>query len=146
MFPYGIEYRPGEDELVNYRALRRKRTSSSGEGGPVSEDVSEALTTQQRLAKARAIRKNKAKLAMGRRRAARRFAGKETLEKRARRAAYKKFYNKIVKDIPRDELSPARKAEIEKRLNKPVFKDRIARMAKKMIKDVRKKEMERKRG
>ncbi len=83
---------------------------------------------------------------MGRRRAARRFAGKETLEKRARRAAYKKFYNKIVKDIPRDELSPARKAEIEKRLNKPVFKDRIARMAKKMIKDVRKKEMERKRG
>lgn len=148
MFPYGIEYRPGEDELVNYRALRRKRTIGVGEGGPIGEstEVDEALSVATRLKKARDIRRNKAKIALGRARAARRFASMEVLQRRARKAAYKTFYNKITKNIPKDELSPQRKAEIEKRLNTPAFKNRIERMAKKMIKDVRKKEMERKRA
>lgn len=195
MFPMGIEYRPGEDELVNYRALRRKRTIGVGEGGPIGEsnenpvdaymdagkhsknvnigyktknkklkfpkskhtimvhqlaseetDIDEALSVATRLQRSRDIRRNKAKIKMGRQRAARKFASKETLEKRARRAAYKTIYNKLVKDIPRDELSPQRKAEIEKRLDKPVFKNKIERLARKMVKDVRKKEMERKRA
>ena len=195
MFPMGIEYRPGEDELTNYRALRRKRTIGVGEGGPIGEsnenpvdaymdagkhdknvsigyktknkklkqkngnhtitvhqlqsedtDLDEALSVATRLKKARDIRRNKAKIALGRARAARRFASMDVLKKRARKAAYKTFYNKITKNIPRDELTPQRKAEIEKRLNTPAFKNRIDRMAKKMIKDVRKKEMERKRA
>ena len=195
MFPMGIEYRPGEDELTNYRALRRKRTIGVGEGGPIGEsnenpvdaymdagkhdknvsigyktknkklkqkngnhtitvhqlqsedtDLDEALSVATRLKKARDIRRNKAKIALGRARAARRFASMDVLKKRARKAAYKIFYNKITKNIPRDELTPQRKAEIEKRLNTPAFKNRIDRMAKKMIKDVRKKEMERKRA
>lgn len=200
MFPMGIEYRPGEDELTNYRALRRKRTIGVGEGGPigesvkeqenpvdqytdsgkhnknvsvgysfkhkiikdptgkhkikvhqytseeVEEEVDEALTVQQRLQRARTIRKNRAKLSIGKKRAARRFASQEVLKKRARKAAYKALYNKLIKNIPRDELSPARKAEIEKRLNKPAMQNKIERMAKKMLKDVRKKEMERKKG
>lgn len=146
MFP--VEYRPGEDELTNYRAIRRKRTIGVGEGGPIGEstEVDEALSVATRLKKARDIRRNKAKIALGRARAARRFASMEVLQRRARKAAYKTFYNKITKNIPRDELSPQRKAEIEKRLNTPAFKNRIERMARKMIKDVRKKEMERKRG
>lgn len=36
---YVVEYRPGEDELVNYRAMRRKKTLSVGEGGPIGESV-----------------------------------------------------------------------------------------------------------
>ena len=48
-----------------------------------------------------------------------------------------------IKNISKDDLTPQRKAEIEKRLNSPAFKTRIDRMSKKMIKDVRKKEMER---
>ena len=193
MFPYGIEYRPGEDELVNYRALRRKRTIGVGEGGPIgesnenpvdsymdkgkhakgvtigykikhkkikdptgkhttvvhqlaSEEVDEALSIATRLKKARDLRRNKAKVALGRARAARRFASNEVLQKRARKAAYKTFYNKITKNIPRDELSPQRKAEIEKRLKSPAFQGRIDKMARKLVKDVRKKEMERKRA
>ena len=159
----GIEYRPGEDELVNYRALRRKRTIGVGEGGPTNESnewvcgecncdpctcesVDEALSVAARMKKARDIRRNKAKIALGRARAARRFASQDVLKKRARKAAYKTFYNKLVKNIPRDKLSPQRKAEIEKRLNSPAFKARIEKMAKKMLKDVRKKEMERKRS
>jgi hypothetical protein len=141
-----VEYLPGEDELVNYRAYRRKRTIGVGEGGPVSEssEVEEALSIATRLKKARDIRRNKAKVQLGRARAARRFASMDVLERRARKAAYKLFYNRITKNVPRDELSPQRKAEIEKRLDTPAFKNRIARLARKMLKDVRKKEMERK--
>lgn len=199
MFPMGIEYRPGEDELTNYRALRRRRGNySTGEGGPIGEstkqnenpvssyidagkhdknvgpgyktkhkkikapdgihtilvhqlasestEVDEALSVASRLKKSRSLRKNKAKIALGRSRAARRFANKETLEKRARRHAYNAMYQKLTKNVSKDDLSPQRKAEIEKRLNSPAFKNRIARMSKKMIKDVRKQEMERKRA
>jgi len=70
----------------------------------------------------------------------------DVLERRARKAARKVFYNRITKNVPQDELSPQRKAEIEKRLETPAFQNRIKRLATKMLKDVRKKEMERKRG
>ena len=35
------EYRPGEDELTNYRAYRRKRAYGvgTGEGGPIGEST-----------------------------------------------------------------------------------------------------------
>lgn len=187
------EYLPGEDELVNYRAYRRKRTIGVGEGGPIGEsnenpvdaymdagkhsknttlgyktknvklkfpktkhtitvhqlasedvEVDESLSIAARLQKGRDIRRNKAKLELGRARAARRFASSDVLERRARKAAYKLFYNRITKNVPADELSPQRKAEIEKRLESPAFKTRIARLATKMLKDVRKKEIERK--
>ena len=68
------------------------------------------------------------------------------LQKRARKAAYNVFYNKITKNVPKDKLTPQRKAEIEKRLKSPAFQKRIDTMAKKLVKDVRKKEMERKRA
>jgi len=92
------------------------------------------------------MRRNKAKIALGRSRAARRFASNDTLKKRARRSAYLATYKRLIKNISKDDLTPQRKAEIEKRLNSPAFKTRIDRMSKKMIKDVRKKEMERKRA
>ena len=136
---------------------------STGEGGPIGEandwvcgkcssepcvcgGVDEALSVASRLAKGRSLRRNKAKIALGRARAARRFASNDVLQKRARKAAYKTFYKKITKDVPADKLTPQRKAEIEKRLASPAFQTRIDRMSKKLIKDVRKKEMERKRG
>ena len=149
MFPMGIEYRPGEDELTNYRAIRRKRGNySTGEGGPIGEqtEVDEALSQATRLKKARDLRRNKAKLKMGRMRAARRFASQEVLKKRARRSARTAIYKKLIKGVPRDELTPARKKEIEKRLEKPVFKTKIDRLARKSLKDVRKKEQQRQRG
>jgi len=139
---YTIEYRPGEDELINYRAYRRKRTIGVGEGGPIDE----ALTVASRLAKGRSARRNKAKIALGRARAARKFASNDVLKKRARKAAYKVFYNKITKNVPKDKLTPQRKAEVEKRLTSPAFQMRINTLSKKLIKDVRKKEMERKKA
>tara|TARA_B100000497_G_C7684133_1_gene414280 strand:+ start:2261 stop:2743 length:483 start_codon:yes stop_codon:yes gene_type:complete len=150
---YTVEYRPGEDEQTNYRAYRRRRTESvDWVCGKCScdpctcENVAEALSVASRLQKARSLRKNKAKIALGRARAARRFASNDVLKRRARKAAYNTFYKKLIKGIPKGDLSPQRKAEIEKRLQKPAFKTRIDRMSKKLVKDVRKKEMARKRA
>jgi Iap family predicted aminopeptidase len=142
---YSVEYRPGEDELTNYRAYRRKRLGESSKQLSC-DNVDEALSVAARLQKGRAMRKNKAKVALGRARASRRFASQDVLKRRARKAAYKAAYNKITKDIPKDKLTPQRKAEIEKRLKSSAFQRRIDMMSKKLVKDVRKKEMERKRG
>ena len=53
---------------------------------------------------------------------------------------------KLTKDIPKSELSFARRAEIEKRLDRPALKARIQKIAKRIYKDVRKKEIERKKS
>lgn len=145
---YTVEYRPGEDELVNYRAYRRKRTIGVGEGGPVGEstDMEEALNIQQRMARSRLMKRMKAKIKIGRDRARRKMADKKKLEKRANRKARDAIVRKITKDIPKSELTYARKQEIEKRLDKPQMKARIKRMARKMFPQIRKAEIQRKKG
>ena len=109
------------------------------------EDATEALDMKQRLARGRSARKNKAKLAMGRKRAGRRIASLKVLKKRAARNARKQIAKRLTKGIAKADLSPARKREIEKRLDKPVFKVKINRLVKRTIKDIRKKEIARKR-
>ena len=53
---------------------------------------------------------------------------------------------KLTRGIPKAELTFARKKEIEKRLEKPALQARIKRIAKRIFKDVRKKEVQRKKG
>ena len=145
---YTVEYRPGEDELVNYRAYRRKRTIGVGEGGPIGEstDVEEALNLTQRMKRSRMMKKMKARIKIGRERAKRKMADKKKLEKRANRAARDIIVRKLTKDIPKSELSFARKQEIEKRLDKPAIKARLKRLAKRMYPKIRKAEVQRKKG
>lgn len=147
------DYMPGEDPQVNYRAYRRKRTIGCGEGGPVSEstevestDVEEALTTQQRLARSRLFKRLQPIIKLGRERAKRRIASKDKLLKRARKKAREAIYKKMTKDIPKSELTYARRKEIEKRLEKPAIQKRITQIAKRMFPKVRKAELEKKRG
>jgi hypothetical protein len=128
-----VDYRPGEDDQINYRAHKRKGATD------------EALTPSQRLARGRQARKNKSKMKMGAARARRRIASMSVMKRRARKSARKALYKKIVRGIPKTDLSPARKQEIEKRLEKPAFQARISRIARKTLKDVRKKELARKR-
>ena len=135
---YVAEYRPGEDELTNYRAMKRKKH--------MYEDVDEALDIRQRLAKQRMFRRYKSKIKLGRDRAKRRMAKPDVLRKRANKAARKVIHKKITKGLDKSELSFARRQEIEKRLEKPAVKKRIAMLAKRMYKDVRKKEVQRKKG
>ena len=104
----------------------------------------EALSMQARRKKAISMKKNKAKLAMGRRRQANKLADKGRLMKRAQKHARAAFAKKMTKGIPKSELTPARKAELEKRLDK--LAPRIKARAKIMLKDIRKSELARKRG
>ena len=88
-----------------------------------SAPATEALTMQQRLARARSLKKNKAKIAIGRKKAARKIADMETLKKRARKQARNLLLKKITKDIPKGELSFARRQSIEKQLDKYLYKN-----------------------
>ena len=110
----------------------------------ISENVDEALTMQQRLNLKRSFKKNKAKIALGRKRAEKRVASMDVLKKRARKQARDVLLKKLTKDIPKDDLSFARRQELEKKLDKK--KGVIDRLSKKLIPQVRKKEIERKRG
>tara|TARA_B000000609_G_C24089472_1_gene302078 strand:+ start:273 stop:656 length:384 start_codon:yes stop_codon:yes gene_type:complete len=107
-----------------------------------SAPATEALTMQQRLARARSLKKNKAKIAIGRKKAARKIADMETLKKRARKQARNLLLKKITKDIPKGELSFARRQSIEKQLDKK--KAVVDKIAKKLLPKVRQAEIQKK--
>jgi len=107
-----------------------------------SAPASEALTMQQRLARARSLKKNKAKIAIGRKKAARKIADMDTLKKRARKQARNLLLKKITKDIPKGELSFARRQSIEKQLDKK--KAVVDKIAKKLLPKVRQAEIQKK--
>ena len=109
-------------------------------------NTDEALTMTQRMKKSRLMKRLKSRIKIGRDRARRKMAKKDTLEKRANRQARNQIASKLTRGIPKRELSFARKQEIEKRLDKPALKQRIKRLAKRLFKDVRKKEVQRKKG
>jgi hypothetical protein len=160
------QYRPGEDELINYRAMRRKKAygAGTGEGGYVGEavspaqqaaiaiskkeknkDVDEALTMQQRLKRARIFKRLQPRIKIAKEKAKRRIASKEKLQKRTMKKAREMLFNKLTKKIPKSELTFARRQEIEKRLEKPAMKKIIQRVARKLYPKVRKAEVEKKR-
>ena len=107
--------------------------------------ATEALDMKQRLARARSARKNKAKLAMGRKKAGRRIASMKVLKKRAQRAARKTLTKRLTKGIAKRDLTVGRKKEIEKKLDSKTFQVKATRLVKRTIKDIRKKEIARKR-
>lgn len=137
-----VDYTQTGDPQLAYNAKKRKLETPTGNTGEGIEN--EALNTQQRLARRRAFKKNKAKIALGRKRAEKKMANKETLTKRARKQARTLILKKLTKGISKDELSLPRKQEIEKRLDK--MGPRIDKIARKLIPKVRKQELERKRG
>ena len=104
----------------------------------------EALTTAQRIQRGRMMKKIKHKIALGRKRAARKIASMDVLKKRARKAARNVILKKLIKNTPKAELSMARRQDLEKRLEKK--KAVIDKLSKKLLPQVRKKEMERKKG
>jgi len=101
-------------------------------------EVNEALTTQQRMKMKQSMRRNKAKIALGRKKASKRLASKEVLMKRATKAARNHFLGKMLKDKSKGDLSYAARKGYEDRLSKK--KSQIKTMAKKMLRDVRKKD------
>lgn len=129
------DYTMSGDEQLAYNAQKRKDGT-----------YDEALDMQQRRKLAQRMKRNKARIAMGRRRAERKVASMDKLKVRARKQARKMLAKKLTKGIDKSELSLARKKEIEKRLDKPQMQAKIARIARKSLPQVRKAELQRKRG
>lgn len=106
--------------------------------GVVGEDLDEALTMLQRMKRRAIMRKNKAKILMGRRRAMRKRASTNVLQKRALRAARNLLAKKLLRK-PKSEASYSEKVRVEKILAKR--KNAIIRIARKLLPLIRKKEM-----
>jgi hypothetical protein len=106
------------------------------EDAEIDKELEEVLDIQTRMKMKASMRKNKAKIALGKRRAARKVADVERLKKRARRQARNAILNKILKGKDKSELSYGARASIEKRVNKRAAM--IQRMAKKLLPQVRK--------
>ena len=140
----------GEDEYLKYRAIKRRRGVFGGEGigGPIGEsveqEVDEALDFAARLKKSRQMKKYSARLKLGKKRAMAKTANNERLKKRSYKQARLQFFKKLSKGKAPSELTPMKRAEIEKRLDK--MKARIHKVAQRMIPKVRQKEKERKRS
>ena len=112
----------------------------------IKDAVDEALTMAQRMKKKRDMRRNKARIAIGRKRAKKKMANMKVIKKRSDRQARNAIAQKLTRGIPKRELTPSRKREIEKRLESPALKRRIQVLSKRMFKDVRKKEVMRKKS
>jgi hypothetical protein len=100
----------------------------------------EALDFAQRRARARIMKKNKARIAMGRRRAEKKVASLDKLKQRAMRQARSQIFQKLAK-ASKDDTAVARKQSIEKRLEK--MKPRLDKLARKLLPQVRKQDKER---
>lgn len=111
------------------------------EASEFSTQTDEALDFAQRRQRARIMKKYKAKIAMGRKKAQRRTADTSRLTKRARKQAINQMFLKLSKGTSRTELPPSRRTEIEKRIEK--MKPRIDKIARKLLPKVRKMERER---
>jgi len=138
-------FQAGLDKVKADMKARQAARKANTDESVNEEDATEALDMKQRLARGRSARKNKAKMAMGRKKAGRRIASMTVLKKRARRAARKTMTKRLTKGIAKADLSVSRKREIEKRLDKPAFKTKVNRLVKRTLKDIRKKEIARKR-
>jgi len=144
-----VDYTQTGDEFQATNAKKRKRDIGAGTDAEYASTnppnpKSEALTVQQRLAKSRQMKKMKSKIALGRKRAARKVASIDKLKTRAQKQARNTFLKKMTKGIDKGELSMARRQGLEKRLDK--LKPKIDKLAKKILPKVRKAELAKKRG
>ena len=138
--PYGIKH------PLHPANIAKKKAKEAEKAKKEEVDVDEALNLAQRMKRSRLMKRMKARIKIGRKRAMKKMANKKTIEKRAMRQARNQIAKKLTRGIPKKELTFARKQEIEKRLAKPALQQRIKRVAKRIFKDVRKAEVQRKKG
>lgn len=140
-----VDYRPGEDDLTKYRAHKRRRGQGAGSDAEYAsthaprkeeQETDEALSLAARRKRSRDMRKNKNKLKVARSRAMKRVANPERIKKRARKQAINMIYKKLTKGMSRSDLTAAKKAELEKRIQK--MKPRVNRLTRKILPQVRK--------
>ena len=134
----------GEDEYIKYRRAKYRKTDTTSES--VEHDLEENIDVATRLKKARTMRKNKTRLAIARKKAMKKTAGIGRINKRSRKSARKALFLKLSKGKLPSDLSPARRQEIENRLNNKQFQKRISITAKKLRPKMRELDRSRKTG
>ena len=140
-----VDYKPGMGELINYQTQKRRRLGeNTSSQDPEENNIDEVLSFSQRRAKGRVMIRIAAKLKMGQRKAKARTADLPKLKKRAKKQALNQMFKKFSKGKSRADVGPARRAEIEKRVQK--MGSRVERIAKKLLPKVRTMEKERKRN
>ena len=103
-----------------------------------SEVVTEILNPAQRMRLKARLKKSKAKIALGRKRNARKLADKERLKNRASRAARAAVVKKVLKGKKKGDLSYAARANVEKLVaNRGGV---VKRLAKRLLPKVRQKD------
>jgi len=107
-----------------------------------NEQVSEALTPAERRKRGQVMRRYKSKIAAGKRRASKKRATPEKLKKRAIKKARGLIKDKLNKSKSYSEMSAAEKVALDKRMEK-IPQARIDRLAKKLLPQVKKDELER---
>tara|TARA_R110002072_G_scaffold8071_2_gene42541 strand:- start:11 stop:391 length:381 start_codon:yes stop_codon:yes gene_type:complete len=101
-----------------------------------SEETTEAMTMQQRMKAKATFRKNKSKIAMGRKKASRKLASPEKLKGKANKAARNLIIKRLLKDKDKADLSFSGRQGLEKKVDKR--KVAIARIAKKLLPAIKK--------
>ena len=101
----------------------------------------EAVTMATRMKMKASMRKNKAKIAIGRKRAAKKLKSPDKLKSAARRAARDIIISKLLKDKKKSDLSFAGRQEIEKKVAKK--QGAILRISKKLLPKIKMADRER---
>ena len=114
------------------------------ETNQLEEVLDEALNPTQRRARGRLMKRFKAKIQLGAKRAKMRTASMDKIKSRAMKQARTLIFKKLTKGVAKSELPFQRRQEIEKRLASPAMKRRIEMIAKKLIPKARRDDMERK--
>ena len=144
------QYKPGEDELINYRAYRRKRTIGVGEGGPIGEATQkEGLFDRvgDKVAKAkRAIANGMPKhVAMAKYLVTSKDLSEDTEIDEAltvqQRMARKRMFKRIQPKIKLGKQRAARRIASKEKLQKRAIKKARMAMFKRFTKDVPKSEL-----
>lgn len=126
-----VDYTPGMPELISYRAVKRRRGV-----------IGEALDIAQRRKLAVRMKRLSPRMKIARQRAMKRTATQPVIKKRTEKSVRNLFFKKLSKGKSRTDVSPARRKEIEKRLEK--IKPRIDRLVQRKLKDTRKLDRSRK--
>jgi len=103
-------------------------------------EFDEAMTTATRMKMKAAFRKNKAKIALGRKKAAKKLASPEKLKARATKQARNVLIKKLLKNKDKKQLSYAERQALEIKMAKK--QGAIMKIAKKLLPAVKKADRE----
>ena len=101
----------------------------------------EAITMATRMKMKAAMRRNKGKIKLGRKKAAKKLASPEKLKQRSRKQAREVIIKKLLKDKKKSDLSYAARQDLEKRVAKK--QGAILKIAKRLLPKLKVKERER---